>query len=168
MKTHFFETEKIFPVSYTSLFAAEMIFSDVEKTAGALPAGLFLNYQPFHIRLAFALWRKSGQGANMAIQVKPVLRFKTQSGSTNRDDCQRGRPTGGWTRDLRKPLGWRKIEGPDCPVEQRIQCKIRYEGNTPIRLGCLRQALLKNQTIAFRFLVVTAFQLCDFKSVISL
>ena len=77
MKTHFFETEKIFPVSYTSLFAAEMIFSDVEKTAGALPAGLFLNYQPFHIRLAFALWRKSGQGANMALQVKPVLRFKT-------------------------------------------------------------------------------------------
>ena len=54
-----------------------MIFSDVEKTAGALPAGLFLNYQPFHIRLAFALWRKSGQGANMALQVKPVLRFKT-------------------------------------------------------------------------------------------
>ena len=38
-------------------------------------------------------------------------------------------------------LGWWKIQGHQLPVERRIQCKIRYEGNTPIRLRCLRQRL---------------------------
>ena len=47
MTTHISPTEKIFFVPDRSFFAAEMMFWAAEKTAGAVPAGLFLNHQPF-------------------------------------------------------------------------------------------------------------------------
>ena len=59
--THFCGMEKIFFAPDTSFFATEMMFAAAEKTAGAVPAGLFLNHQPINIRLASAFWRRSGQ-----------------------------------------------------------------------------------------------------------
>ena len=43
MTTRFSGMEKIFFVSGTSFFAAQMIFSAAEKAAGAVLAGLFVN-----------------------------------------------------------------------------------------------------------------------------
>src|SRR5437867_10222038 len=47
IEAHISPTEKIFFVPDRSFFAAEMMFWAAEKTAGAVPAGLFLNHQPF-------------------------------------------------------------------------------------------------------------------------
>src|SRR5437867_10593270 len=71
MTTHFSGMEKIFLVPDTSFFAAKMMFSVAEKTVGAVPAGLFLNHQPFNIRVAFAFWRSQTRRYNMAPQVTP-------------------------------------------------------------------------------------------------
>ncbi len=59
MTTHFSGMEKIFLVPDTSFFAAKMMFSVAEKTVGAVPAGLFLNHQPFNIR-----WKHAGLFTN--------------------------------------------------------------------------------------------------------
>jgi hypothetical protein len=42
----FSEADTIVSAFPTSLFAAEIIISPAEKTAGAVPAGLFPNHQP--------------------------------------------------------------------------------------------------------------------------